>query len=430
MSTNQISSLNTLPVEVILYIFRYFDAQTIVRSFRTICKRFYVIVNTYNQLNFDFNGISKSDFHFLCNYVQPKNVELLTLSDSDETPGQIEHFLSIFRINQFIRLRSLTLLEIDDCYLTSILNNLQISTLSSLSICSCRYYSENKNCSDALSSAISSLNLHKFSFNIPSFDASKITWPLECTIQHLEICCRTLDEYCNILYCLPNLRTFVVEYLSEDDLDEAIPKLSNLDPFYQLVSLTFKYCSIDMIILESILSLVPSLEHLQLMRSVDLHNFVSHVHQWEKLVSTKLISLTKFDCFLIAKRHYFDTPTDTESLIAPFRASFWTKTKGWLIICDHIVSSQTVILYTPPIFDPQFEFIYESKEIRRSTSVPTMNDKILMSGVRKMSLDLTNVMCSATSSQVRLTIDFFISRQRHMFSVEQFGPENFLDDFI
>ena len=406
MSTEQIPSLSTLPVEIILYIFRYFDAQTIVRSFRTICKRFYCIVNTYQQFNFDFNGILKSDFHFLCNYVQPKNVELLTLSDNDETPGQIEYFLSIFRINQFSRLRSLTILEIDDCYLTSILKDLQTSTLSSLSIRSCRDYSENRACSDALSSAISSLNLHKFSFNIPSFDTSAIVWPWECTIQHLEICCRTLDVYCNILYCLPNLRTFVVEYLNEDDLDEAISKLSSLDPFYQLVSLTFKYCSINMIILESILSLVPSLEHLQLMRSVDLHSFVLHVHRWEKLVSTKLISLTKFDCFLIANGYYFETPTDTESLIAPFRTSFWTETKGWLIVCDHIVSSQTVILYTPPIFDPQFEFIYESKEIRRSTSVPTINDKILMSGVRKMSLDLTKMMCLATSSQVRLSIFF------------------------
>ena len=81
------------------YIFRYLDTPTIVRSFRKVCKQFYTIVPLYDRFKFDFKSILESDFHLLCNFIQAKNVESLTLSDDDdETPGQIGYFLSIFRI--------------------------------------------------------------------------------------------------------------------------------------------------------------------------------------------------------------------------------------------------------------------------------------------------------------------------------------------
>ncbi|CAF4664812.1 unnamed protein product [Rotaria sp. Silwood1] len=144
------------------------------------------------------------------------------------------------------------------------------------------------------------------------------------------------------------------------------------------------------------------------MRTVDLHVFISHLQQWEKFVETKLPSLTKFECFLTEDLLYFDHPINAELLVAPFRKSFWTETKSWFVICDHIVRPRTVILYTPLCFDPQFEYVYESKEIWRSTSAPTINNTIVMGGVRKLRLDLTKVMSLATSSQpgTRISNDF------------------------
>ncbi|CAF1223455.1 unnamed protein product [Rotaria sordida] len=101
MSDQPIASFYTLPLELIHYIFGYLDAKTIVRTFRSICKRFYIAVKTYDQFKLDFNSISKSDFLFLCNFIESKNIESLTLSDRDETPGQIEYFLSFIRIKYF-----------------------------------------------------------------------------------------------------------------------------------------------------------------------------------------------------------------------------------------------------------------------------------------------------------------------------------------
>jgi hypothetical protein len=400
MSTKQDSLFCTLPVELIFRIFRHLDAQTIVRSFRIVCKRFYTIVNVYDEFNLNFNSILKSDFHCLCNLVQPKHVKSLTLSDGDETPGQIGYFLSRFRIKQFTQLRSLTLIEIDECHLNIILKDVNKLVLDSLSVDSKQDYSENTISTDDLSSVFSLSSLRKLDFNIPNFDMSKIVWPIECTIQHLEIYCRTLDEYCNIIYHLPNLRTLVVEQLDTNHIDVTMPELGNMEPCYQLFSLTFKYCSIDMNVLEVLLSLTPSIEYLQLMRSVDLHGFISHVPQWEKFVETILPSLNKFEFFLTESQQFVAPPVNIDQLIAPFRTSFWTETKRWLVSCDYIECPRTFILYSPSVFDPQFEYAFQSKQIWRSTSTPTINNKIIMDGVRKLRLDLTNVMHLATSSQV------------------------------
>ncbi|CAF1066157.1 unnamed protein product [Adineta steineri] len=399
MSVKQDSLFCTLPVELIYHIFRYLDAQTIVRSIRIVCKRFYTIVNVYDKFNFNFDSIVKSDFHYLCNLILPRNVKSLTLSNSNETPGQIEYFLSRFRIKQFIQLNSLNLFQIDDCQLGIILKDIQKLQLTSLSINSKQDYSDNNTISDDLSSAISLPSLQKLTLNIPSCDISKIVWPIGCTIQHLYIYCRTIDEYCNILYTLPNLRTLVVEGLNMDDTSGIIPNLPNLTAVCQLFSLTFKYCTLDTAMLEFLLSFTPTLEHFHLIQSIDLDVFISYLPQWQTFIETKLLLLNKFNFFLVRHAQLITIPVDTEQLMTPFRTTFWTETKQWFVICDYIMSSNILILYSSSFFDPQFEFIFESKQISRSTSTSTINNTIIMDEVQKLRLDLTKMMISATSPQ-------------------------------
>jgi hypothetical protein len=194
-----------------------------------------------------------------------------------------------------------------------------------------------------------------------------------------------------------------VRQLNENINNGMIMIPDDLEPFHQLYCLTLKYVNIDMIILEMLLSLTPSIEHLQLMRSVELNAFISHLPQWEKFVKTKLPLLKKFECFLVNHDSFDNTPVDTESIVNPFRTSFWIETKKWFVTCDHIMRPLCVILYTPSFFDPQFEYNYKSKQISRSTSTPMINKKIVMDGVRKMYLNLEDVMPLATSTQVKKT---------------------------
>lgn len=48
-----------------------------------------------------------------CSYIQPEQIISLTLSDGNDTPGLSMLFLSHFRLEQFTRLRSLTLIDIE-----------------------------------------------------------------------------------------------------------------------------------------------------------------------------------------------------------------------------------------------------------------------------------------------------------------------------
>ncbi len=218
----------------------------------------------------------------------------------------------------------------------------------------------------------------------------------------MEINCRRLNEYYNIVRHLPNLRIFVVRQLDEQIHDGMITKPDDLEGFRQLSRLTLKCCNIDMVIFELILSLTPSIEHLQLIRCVELDIFTSYLPQWEKFVKKNLLLLNKFEFFLVDHRIFFNaTPVDTESVINPFRTSFWIETKKWFVICDYIISPRTIIVYTPSFFDPQFEYVYQSKQISRSTTSSTINNSIVMDGVRKIHLNLESVMSSATSIQVK-----------------------------
>lgn len=400
MSTKLMPSLNTLPPELIHYIFRYLDAPAIVRSLRGVCKKLYTIVKNYAQFKLNFESISKSDFLFLCNFIEYNNVVSLTLCDNESTPGQIEYFLSFVHISQFTRLRSLTLIEIEDCYLKIILRNTRNLALESLSICSEQDYTLANTTPDDISSILTASNIQKLNFSIPSFDQSNMQWPFDNKLQHLEICCRTIDDYCKILCHLPNLQTLVVNQWNEHDTDYVLPKLSNLQRIHQLFSLTFKNCSFEMIILESLLLLTPSLQHLKLLRSVELNEFLSHLQQWQKLIEKHLTVLHKFE-FLITDYSPFLQPNlDIETLIAPFRGSFWTETKNWFVICDYIVRPRTIIIYTPSIYDSKLEYIYESKNIQRVTSTSTITNRVTFDGARKLTLNLATVTSLAQSQQV------------------------------
>jgi hypothetical protein len=392
------ASFSTLPPELIYKIFVYLDAQTIVRKIRCISKRFYRIVNNYDEFNFNFTSILKCDFLLLCNYIQHDKIISLTLSDNDQTPGQIQLFLSLFRLNQFTRLRSLSLLEIDDCYLNIVLKDMKKLELNSLIIHTERDYSEDNTNRDDLLSVMSLPTLQKLVFKMPNFLMSSITWPIESKIQHLEITCQQLNDYYNIVRHFPNLRTLILEGLHQQIHDGIIPKPDDLEPFHQLESLTIKSCHTDMIIIELILSLTPTIEYLQLMRCVPLDVFTTHLSEWEKFVQLKLPLLNKFEFFLLDESYnYLNNSVDVESIVNPFRKSFWIETKKWFVECIHLISPRAIILHTLSLFDQQFIFIYQSKQ----TSSPTVVLNTLNNQIKKISLDLEVAMPSVTSAQVR-----------------------------
>jgi hypothetical protein len=115
---------NQLPAELFYILFEYFWAHEILFTFSDINDHVSTTLASYSAYRLNLKSIRKSSFDLICHRIRPEQVILLILSDLNDTPGQSELFLSYVQIEQFIRLRSLTLIEVEYDTLRSILPNL------------------------------------------------------------------------------------------------------------------------------------------------------------------------------------------------------------------------------------------------------------------------------------------------------------------
>ncbi len=134
MASNSSPSIENLPVELFHRIFDHLDAQTILLSVRSVCRLFRSIVNNYNRYKFDFEIISKTNFHCLCQLIQPQHLITLTLYHNEQIPDQISFFISNYRLRQLTQLHSLNLFGINEVHLDLILKRINLNLLTSFSL--------------------------------------------------------------------------------------------------------------------------------------------------------------------------------------------------------------------------------------------------------------------------------------------------------
>lgn len=122
--------LDIFPVELLHNIFSYFSSHEILRTFSDVSPYLDAVLLAYPCYRVNFKSIRRTDFDLICQRISPNQVISLTLSDDKNTPGQIQLFLSRFQIDQFIHLRSLTLIDIGCDFWEPIVS--KISQLNSL----------------------------------------------------------------------------------------------------------------------------------------------------------------------------------------------------------------------------------------------------------------------------------------------------------
>jgi len=381
---------DTLPVEIFHHIFDKLDIETILFSFRYVCKRFYSIADSYNSYKFNFESISKSNFYRICRIIPFEQVISLTLSDKDKTHGQIQLFLSLFNnLNQFIRLRSLTLIQIEDDYLNIFLNSILHSSLISLTIDS-QTLSIRQNMSlNLLSSTIKHSTLKKLDLNMWSKDMNELQWPINCTINYLRIQNSiTLNQFYFILEYSPCLKTIILKDFNIDDTNEIN---INSREFFQLTSLTFENGRIQMDKLEQCLSLTPSLIDLKLIGNGNLINSSFDGHRWEEFIKAKLRLLKKFQLFIsVLTPVNFDT-NNIEQIISFFRTSFWINKINCFVNCDYIIYLHKLILYSIPICIDHLEYYSDVNKISASNFKKENNDSMIMDNIKQLDLYLNKI---------------------------------------
>ena len=394
------ASLLTLPVEILHHIIDYLDTPTIFLSFPNVCTYLRAISHTYNRYQLDFNSISKPDFHRICQYIPCEDILSLTLSDGNETPGQIKLFLSLFNIEQFTRLLSLTLLEIDDDNLSQILCLDITSTLTSLSINWQESHCPANKTLSLLSTLLKRLNLRRLTLKTSSYTIGEISWPVQCTLEHLTLMYITQKQYCTLLRETPNLRTLVLNHCSMHQINDNISTLSVPVSYKQLTSLILIDSRMSMNGLTSILSITPSLIYLKIICLPDSFDTIIDGCHWEQFIRANLPVLHRFEFFFTNIYNAYYEPRDVESIISRFRTPFWSEEKHWFVTCDYINYLNQVMLYTTPLCTTDFTYECEANKVSYSTSIAMDDYALITDNVRTINLTLTKLMAGTVTAKV------------------------------
>ena len=349
-------SLLDLPPELHHYIFSYLDIQTILCSVRRVCKELYTAAETYDKLRLNFFSISTSNSKSIANIVQTKNIISLVLVNKYQTElsKQMGLFFSLYQLNQFTRLQSMTLVEINDILLDKCLEHIVRIGLKSLSMTLRQQTpTETDRIIRLISSTIVQSSLQNLNLNI---DDAKIIIddrfrPIQNALKHLIIDTCTQKDYQRILLNCPRLRKFVVGNCAIPDTGMTSVPAS----YSQLTSLTLYRWSSSIDQLDLLLSLTPSLTLLKIVSRKSRCLSLFNGNTWQQLIENRLVCLRTLDFFLSYEVSETSANPSLNPILTSFKIPFWLNEKHWLVFSEYHLSSSELTLYTIPRYINDFE---------------------------------------------------------------------------
>ncbi|CAF3983850.1 unnamed protein product [Rotaria sp. Silwood1] len=364
-----IMSLTDLPVELVHRIFDYCDITTIL-SVRAICRQLYLMANVYDRYELDYDYQSADELSLIIRLIRPEKFVSLILSNCYMEDDWFTELILLFDIRQLIRLRSLTLFDLNDVELEHILRTVNFDSLLSLSI----HFDEKKygEAFDIVSSTIARLNVRRLDINTIGYKEKQITWPTECRLKYMIIDTCTYNQFKVMIHSLRYLENVSIKDCIIHDKNNRNVLLSASTSYSSLKSLTITESTLPTKYIQSLLSETPDLVNLKLISHKRQFDSLFDGAYWEKFVQTKLPLLIRFEFFFescLSKRqqeydgtYYYDekddnnnTHTSLNSIILPFRTPFWLDEKRWLVACDFLLEDGDLRIYTiPAIFVPDW----------------------------------------------------------------------------
>lgn len=386
MTSDTATSLDLLPVELLYRIFDDLDAETILLSIRYVCKRFYGITQHYNRYTLNCQAMDKTKFNSIGNVTAPNNVTGLILSNDDQTPGQIELFLSLSPLEEYDRLETVTLSQIDQVSLVLFLDHLgKISTLASLTITSDSSLKLTDSTLNSLSCIMGQRTLRHLDLTLSDAVIGKLEWPNECYIEHLRVFHRlSVVTYATILGCAFRLRTLILKSWFVYGVEQVTANFSSSS----LTSLSAMDCETPMSTIELMLSFTPSLSHLKLMsRNSDLCNG----RQWEHFIQTKLPNLNRFELATQRDLSFTIYHADVLHLLEPFRTPFWLEEKQLFVTALGIPQAGSIDCFTLPDSADKIHLCPSSDKISISTAPRTESHLFSTDTMRQITMNLRNM---------------------------------------
>jgi len=339
-------------------------------------------------------------FHRVCSLIHPEQIVSLTLSDGNNNVGLVELFLKKFHMESFKRLRSLTLINIDN---NEQMIKIFLSITDQLRILSIENSNENYNDTviDILMTIIGKESLHKLylDFERHRILNPSIIWPTECFLQEIKLVglCN-MSLFRNILLYSPNLKKFQAYDIDlddewndhdGDDEDDGIGprQMLPISNSSNLISLSLVDARNEMEKLEWLLPQFSELKYFKYLNVYDFH--IESIYEsdyslldgkrWEKILD----NCNQFE--FIFTIHFDDDSGNVHHYLRTFQTKFW-QDKNWHIALEQY--NKILLVYSLP-------YAHNSHYYDRATFFSIPHNPILLSQsmrhVTKLRINLTAV---------------------------------------
>ncbi|CAF1265183.1 unnamed protein product [Adineta steineri] len=354
-------NVETLANELLLDIFEYLPAVYLLRTFHNLNTRLNnLIFEHFQNYRLDFREATKQDFDIICQVNLPlitNYINLIDLSDNDETPQQIELFRSFgYHLNQFPNLHTLSLNHIRSSEIISEIL-LECPQLIRLSLTGCYFNCKQNQILEFINNIWNLSKLIYCYLNLDLKHGLHIVTPTQysLSIEHLSIVgvpCRI--SQLNLLYqYTPHIRYLALDLYRDNNDEELKTSILSINQL-NLVFVGPQYSTI-----ENLLQHVPNLYELK----IETCYIEINGYDWEQIIRNYL---PKLKIFQLKMRCQIRNEKSKQELFNSFQTQFWLKEHQWFIRYHYNTddNSNMICLYTLPYhfsyLDIQFPLLYKS----------------------------------------------------------------------
>jgi len=345
-----------LPNEIILDLFDYLSLVHLYQSFFALNSRFNkLLCQQFQKFHLDFRLISKINFHRVCqNDVLPviDRIIFLHLSNDDNTPQQIEHFLSNdYQLRQFTGLKSISLscLGFQRTLDQIMIECSYLPCLTHLTLTN-SHVSMNGNDAQRLFNHIWSLPRLTYCYLDNCFvDEDYFPNPkvISTLLRHLNIrnMTRSLSTLTRLCQHTPYLRDLSIMFYDDSN---------QLDSLLLILSITRLniYFESSITIFQHLLQNMPNLYHL----TIETSHFLLNGNQWKEIINKYLLKLKilQFKIGPLVIEEYGEIQFN--EIFDSFRTKFWIDEHQWFVQCHLFRQDKPDTRYYIDVFTLPYAF--------------------------------------------------------------------------
>ena len=343
--------LELLPNEIIIECFKYLHTFDIYHSFDRLNSRFNKLIRNI-PLNLNFENVRKKIFDRLCTEILSnpqikQHIYSLKLSNKNSC-AQIELFLQLFSLDEFSKLRSLSLIDIQEDDVIVLKSMLPF--IPQLYHCHLRYHDSSIRFDKHINETLLALPMSQ----LRSLSISKLELDLTSINQISSVTRLTINYH----YFIPLSYVFKympqLEYLHLEKLYLGEATFANNDHcamhLKELVLDDFPYPFLHF---QMLAKQTPNLQILKL--SASIHQSIVNAHAWEYLIKTSLRHLNvfnfKFDIYHGGQEH-----NDIIDMIKQFQSDFWQIEHYWPTA--YVLDLNSALIFTTPYYSTTYKLIW------------------------------------------------------------------------